>query len=132
MLAMGSVGQDMLACAIRVKMKHLERSYSTFCCSISDILSFVTPPPPAFTYICANAFCYASDGFCGLKEACICNNGSNEAFRVKLFNFLLLNFRYLFLCHPTPLCLQEIVALHSIMIAMGSVSQKKLATAIRV
>ena len=31
MLAMGSVGQEKLACAIRVEMKHLERSYSTLC-----------------------------------------------------------------------------------------------------
>ena len=45
MLAMGSVGQMMLAYAIRVEMKHLERSYSTLCCSVSDIFSFVTPPP---------------------------------------------------------------------------------------
>ena len=45
MLAMGSVGQEKLACAIMVQMKNLERSYSTFCCSISDIWSFVTPPP---------------------------------------------------------------------------------------
>ena len=44
MLAMGSGGQEKLARAIRVEMKHLERSYSTLCCSISDILSFVTPP----------------------------------------------------------------------------------------
>ena len=26
-------------------MKHLERSYSTFCCSVWDIWSFVTLPP---------------------------------------------------------------------------------------
>ena len=54
MLAMGSVGQEMLAGAIRVEMKHLDRSYSTLCCSVSDIFSFVTPPP-AFTGICGNA-----------------------------------------------------------------------------
>ena len=45
MLAMGFVGQEKLECAIRVEMKHLERSYSTLCCSISDILSFCHPPP---------------------------------------------------------------------------------------
>ena len=56
----------------------------------------------------------------------------NEAFGEKLFNFLLFNFRYLVLCHPAPLRLQETVAMHSIMLAMGSVGQKKLASAIRV
>ena len=44
-VAMGSVGQEKLACAIRVETKNLERSYPTLCCSASDILSFVTPPP---------------------------------------------------------------------------------------
>ena len=39
---------------------------------------------------------------------------------------------YFVLCHPTPLRLQEIVAMHSIKLAMGSVAQKKLASAIRV
>ena len=32
----------------------------------------------------------------------MCNNGSNEAFGEKVFNFLLSNFPYLVLCHPTP------------------------------
>ena len=45
MLEMGSVGQEELACAIRAYIKHLKRSYSTLCCSLSDIWSFVTPPP---------------------------------------------------------------------------------------
>ena len=36
--------EENLACAIKVQMKHLERSYSTLCCSVSDIWSFVTPP----------------------------------------------------------------------------------------
>ena len=44
MLEMRSVGQGKLACAIRAELKHLERSYSTLCCSVSDICSFVTPP----------------------------------------------------------------------------------------
>ena len=34
MFAMGSVGQEKLACAIKVTMKHLERSYSTLCGSV--------------------------------------------------------------------------------------------------
>ena len=77
MLAMGYGGQEKLACAIRVEMKHLERSYSTLCCSISDILSFVTPPPP-------------------------------------------------------PLRSQAFAAMQSIMLAMGSGGQEKLACAIRI
>ena len=75
MLAMGSVGQMKLACAIRVEIKHLERSYSTLCCSVSE---------------------------------------------------------YFLLCHPTPLRSQAFVAMQSIMLAMGSVGQMKLACAIRV
>ena len=90
------------------------------------------PKPPAFTCICGNAIYYACDGFCGSREACMCNKGSNEAFGEKLFNFLLFNFQYLVLSHPIPLRLQEIVAMHSIMLVMGSVSQNKLASAIRV
>ena len=34
---MGSVYQGKLACTIKAEMKHLERSYSTLCCSLSDI-----------------------------------------------------------------------------------------------
>ena len=74
MLAMGSKGQEKLTCAIRVEMKHLERSYSTLCCSVSDNFSFVTPPP-AFTGISGNAIHYACDGVCGSKEACMFNKG---------------------------------------------------------
>ena len=40
-----SVGQEKFSCAIRAETKHLERSYSILCCSISDIWSFFTPPP---------------------------------------------------------------------------------------
>ena len=132
MLAMGSGGQEKLARAIRVEMKHLERSYSTLCCSISDILSFVTPPPPAFTCICGKAIHYTCDGVWGSREACLCKKGLIEGFGEKLFNFMLLNFRYFVLCHPTPLRLEEIVAMHFIILAMGSVGQKMLACAIRV
>ena len=62
----------------------------------------------------------------------MCNNGSNEAFEEKLFNFMLFNFRYLVLCPPTPLCSHAFVAMQSIMLAMGSVGQEKLACAIMV
>ena len=41
-------------------------------------------------------------------------------------------FRVFVLFHPTPLRLQEIVAMHSIKLAMGSVGQKKLASPTRV
>ena len=44
MLEMRSVGQGELACALRAEMKHLERSYSTSCYSLSDIWSFINPP----------------------------------------------------------------------------------------
>ena len=53
-----------------------ERSYSTLYCSVSDICSFVTPPPPMRSHV--------------------------------------------------------FVAMHSIMLAMGSVGQEKLACAIKV
>ena len=106
MLAMGSVGEEKLACAIMVQMKHLERRYSTFCCSICDIWSFVTPPP-----LRSHAF-VAMHGFCGSREACLCNKSLNEAFGEKLFNFLLFNFRYLVLCHPTPLRSHAFVGMH--------------------
>ena len=236
---MGSVGQMNLACAIRVEMKHLERSYSNLCCSVPDILSFVTPPScvhmhlwqgnplclpwglwvkkslhvqwglkwsiwrviqlyavqcrilgplsphlllshafvemqsirpvmgsvvqvklqraikskmkhlerssstlwifgslsahrPAFTCIWGNAIPYACDGICWSSEACFCQKGLNEAFWKKLFNFMLLSSGYFVLCHPCPLRLQEIVAMPYLMLAMGSVGQMKLASAIGV
>ena len=45
---------------------------------------------------------------------------------------MLLSFVYLVLFHPTTLRLEEIVAMHSIMLPMGSVGQKKVVSAIRV
>ena len=70
MPVMGSVGQMKLACAIKVEMKHLERGYSTLCCSVSDIWSFVTPPP-AFTCICAMQFImFAMESVSQGKLAC--------------------------------------------------------------
>ena len=71
-------------------------------------------------------------GVCGSSEACMCNKGLNQAFGKKLFNFMLLNSGYFVLFQPTPLRLQEIVAMHSVKLAMGSAVQKKLASAIRV
>ena len=62
----------------------------------------------------------------------MCNNGLNEAFGEKLFTFMLFSFRYFVLCHPTPLRSHTFVAMHSIMLAMGSVGQEKLACAIKV
>ena len=52
----GSVAQEELACAMRAKMKHLGRSYSTLCCSICGLLS---PHTPVFTCIGGNAMHYA-------------------------------------------------------------------------
>ena len=62
----------------------------------------------------------------------MCNKGLNEAFGEKLFNFMLFSLRYLVLCHPTPLRSHAILAMYSIMLAMGSVGQEKLASAIKV
>ena len=62
----------------------------------------------------------------------MCNKGLNDEFGETLFNFLLFNFRDLVLCHPTPLSSHVFVAMPSIMLAMGSVSQKKLPSAVRV
>ena len=62
----------------------------------------------------------------------MCNNGLNEAFGEKLFNFMLFSFRYFVLCHPTPLRSHVFVAMHSIMLAMGSVGQEKPPCAIKV
>ena len=112
-------------------MKHLERSYSTLCCSVSDIWYFVTHPP-TFTCICGNAHHYACDMVCGSREACMCNKGLNEAYGEKLFDFMLFSFQYLVLCHPTLLRSHAFVAMHSIVHAMGSVSEMKLTSAIRV
>ena len=75
MLAMGSVGREKLACATMVQMKHLERSYSTFCRKF-PIFCPLSPHPPVFTCICGNAIHYACDGVCGSREACMRNNGS--------------------------------------------------------
>ena len=61
----------------------------------------------------------------------MCNKSLIDAFEEKLFNFMLLNFRYLVLCHPTPLRLHAFVAMESILLEMGSVGQEELACAIR-
>ena len=60
------------------------------------------------------------------------NKGSNEAFGEKSFNFMQFSFRYFVLCHPTPLRSLACVAMQSIVLAMRSVGQMKLAYAIRV
>ena len=69
---------------------------------------------------------------CESNDARKCNKGLIEALWKKLFNFKLLSFGYLVRFHPTPLRLQEVLAMHSIMLAMSSVGQMKLASAIRV
>ena len=61
----------------------------------------------------------------------MCNKSSNEGIGEKLFNFMLFTFRYLVLCHPTPLRSHAFDAMQSIMLEMGSVGQGKLACAIR-
>ena len=62
----------------------------------------------------------------------MCNKDLNKAFGEKLFNLMLFSFRYLVLCHPTPLRSHAFLAMQSIMFAIGSVGQTKLASAIRV
>ena len=62
----------------------------------------------------------------------MCNKSWNEAFGEKLFNFMLFNYRYFVLCHPTNLRSQAIVAMQSIMLPMGTVCHRKLACAMRV
>ena len=62
----------------------------------------------------------------------MCNKDLNEAFGETLFDFMLFSFRYLVLCHPTPLRSHAFVAMQSIMLAMVSVGQEKLACAIKV
>ena len=62
----------------------------------------------------------------------MCNKGLIEAFGDKLFNFILFSFGYLVLYHPTPLPPHAFVAMQSIMSAMGSVGQGKLACVIKV
>ena len=61
----------------------------------------------------------------------MCNKGLNEAFGENLFNFMLFTFGYLVICHPIPLRSHAFVAMQSILLAMGSVGQAKLACAIR-
>ena len=61
-----------------------------------------------------------------------CNKGLIEAISKTLFNFMLLSFRYLVLFYHTALSLKEIVAMHSIMLPMVSISQKKVVSAMRV
>ena len=64
----------------------------------------------------------------------MCNESLNEAFGERLFNFLLLNFRYFVLCHatPPPLRAHAFVTMQSIMLEMGSVGEEELACALRV
>ena len=65
----------------------------------------------------------------------MCNIGFTEAFGGKLFNFMLLSLGFLFLfpSPSTPLRFHPFVAIHSIMLAIGSVGQlRKVACAIEV
>ena len=61
----------------------------------------------------------------------MCNKSLVEAFgEMLLINFMLFSFGYLVIYHPTPLRSHAFVAMQSIMLAMGSVCQGKLACAI--
>ena len=64
----------------------------------------------------------------------MCNKGLNKAFGGRLFDFMLfvISFQYLVLRHPNPRRSHAFVATHTIMLAMGSADQEKLACAIKV
>ena len=76
---MGSAGLGKLALAIKAYMNHLERSYSSSCCSVSDSWSILIPPH-AFTCICGNAIHCHRHGICRSREACMFHKDLNEAF----------------------------------------------------
>ena len=68
------------------------------------------------------------------REACMCNKGLNEAFGETLFNFILCcSVSDIWsLVTPSPLRSHAFVVMQSIMLAIGSVGQGKLAYAIKV
>ena len=66
-------------------------------------------------------------------EVCLCNKGFVEAFGGTLFNFMLFGIGIFSRLLPYPfLNLQAFIAIHSIMLAIGSMSLGKLACGIRV
>ena len=125
------MGQKKVVSAIKVWLTLFEKSYSTLCCRVLDVC-FFSVHPPAFTGICDNAPHYPCDGVCGSKEDCKCNNGLIEATWGTLFNFILFSFHLLVSRNPIPLHSHAFVAMQSIIFAMGSVGQEKLACAIMV
>ena len=61
----------------------------------------------------------------------MCNKGLNESFGETLFNFILLKLGSFDIYHPTSLRSHAFVAMHSIMLEMGSVGQREPACATR-
>ena len=87
-LAMGSVSQRKLTCAIRVWLKHLGESYSTLCCSWILVLPYPLPNPTLrlHAFVAMYSTMLATE-VCGSREACMCNKGLIKAFGGKLSNF---------------------------------------------
>ena len=119
-------------------MKHLERSYSTLCCPVSDICSFVTPSSCVLMHLWqCNPLCLRWSLWAAKSYRC--NKSVIEATGGELFNFMLFSFVLLLPPYPapptptpTPLRLRDFTAMHSITLAMGYVDRKKLAIAITV
>ena len=121
MLAMGSVGQEKLACALRVEINHLERNYSTLCCYNFRYLFLCYPTPLCLlAFVAIQSIMLAMGSVGQEKLACVLRVEINHLER-NYSTLCCYNFRYLFLCHPTPLRLLAFVAIQSIKLVMGSV-----------
>ena len=130
MIAMGSVGEEKLSCAIMVQMKHLERRYSPFCCSISDIWSFVTSPP-ALTCICSNVIHYACLGSVD-EEKLACAIMVQMKHLERRYSTFCCSICDIWSFVTPPPAFTCICGNASNMLAMGSMCQEKLACATKV
>ena len=99
-----SVDQGELACAIRAEIRHWERSYSTLCCPVSDIWSFVTPPPLRSHTFVAMQSIMLEMGSVGQGELACAIRAEIKHWE-RSFSTLCCSrsFRYLVIRHPTPL-----------------------------
>ena len=86
----------------RIEMKLFERRYSTLWSSVSDILCFVTPSPCVYWHLWQyNPLCLRWESVGQEKLACALRVEINHLER-NYSTLCCYNFRYLFLCHPTP------------------------------
>ena len=91
------------------------------------------PPSPAFTCIFSNALHYACRiGYAVQRKLVSAMRVPRKQLGESYSTLRVFSLGFLVLSHPTPLRLHAFVAMHSIMLAMGSVGQKKLASAMRV